>query len=377
MDNFIFTRRGLGPDDMREICEGMISDAVVSIYTLAGSITFSQLPPLTSDYIGYVYEITEDFTTTEDFVEGAGKNFPSSTNVSIVNRGTKENPVLKYDASIGDLSSFQTKRLDTAVGDQTTVEGALQALSSGKVDKNGTDSLMSADEHTKLSGIAAGAEVNVQSDWNEADTESDAYINNKPTLGTAARKDYTDLIRPNSHDLAESGSVYNAIIEAMSSVYTPRGSITCEELVSSMLTASNVGNCYNVTNNGTTTADYVQGAGKTINAGDTIGIIKAGADIYKFNLMGNTLDLHDYQTKTIETSVAGQSTVQTALTALNTNKAEKSELGGKTDKVTNAVSGNFASLDSNGNLMDSGKSASDYYTKSEIDTLLASYLRLE
>lgn len=33
----------------------------------------------------------------------------------------------------------------------------------------------------KLEGISAGAEVNVQSDWNVADTTSDAYIKNKPS----------------------------------------------------------------------------------------------------------------------------------------------------------------------------------------------------
>lgn len=35
---------------------------------------------------------------------------------------------------------------------------------------------------TKLEGIAAGAEVNVQADWNESDSSSDAYIANKPDL---------------------------------------------------------------------------------------------------------------------------------------------------------------------------------------------------
>jgi hypothetical protein len=40
---------------------------------------------------------------------------------------------------------------------------------------------MSADDKEKLDGIAIGAEVNVQSDWNETDSESDAYIKNKPS----------------------------------------------------------------------------------------------------------------------------------------------------------------------------------------------------
>ena len=34
----------------------------------------------------------------------------------------------------------------------------------------------------KLEGIATGAEVNVQSNWNESDSSSDAYIQNKPDL---------------------------------------------------------------------------------------------------------------------------------------------------------------------------------------------------
>lgn len=37
---------------------------------------------------------------------------------------------------------------------------------------------------TKLNGIAAGAEVNVQADWNVTDINSDAYIKNKPVTTT-------------------------------------------------------------------------------------------------------------------------------------------------------------------------------------------------
>ena len=39
---------------------------------------------------------------------------------------------------------------------------------------------------TKLDNIAATAEVNVQANWNEASSSSDAYIQNKPTLFTEA-----------------------------------------------------------------------------------------------------------------------------------------------------------------------------------------------
>jgi hypothetical protein len=47
-----------------------------------------------------------------------------------------------------------------------------------------TDNNYTTAEKTKLAGIQAGAEVNVNADWNA--TSGDAQILNKPTLGTAA-----------------------------------------------------------------------------------------------------------------------------------------------------------------------------------------------
>ena len=41
---------------------------------------------------------------------------------------------------------------------------------------------MSAADKTKLDDIASGAEVNVQSDWNQTDDEADDFIKNKPTI---------------------------------------------------------------------------------------------------------------------------------------------------------------------------------------------------
>jgi hypothetical protein len=62
---------------------------------------------------GYVYDIINDFTSTSDFVEGAGHTVESGTNIVVVNTGTKATPVLKYDLFSGilNLTSFQTKSL--------------------------------------------------------------------------------------------------------------------------------------------------------------------------------------------------------------------------------------------------------------------------
>ena len=57
-----------------------------------------------------------------------------------------------------------------------------------------TDNNYTTSDQTKLSGIEAGAEANVQSDWTQSDNTSDDYIKNKPTLATVATSgDYTDL----------------------------------------------------------------------------------------------------------------------------------------------------------------------------------------
>lgn len=47
-----------------------------------------------------------------------------------------------------------------------------------------TNGLMSSTDKAKLNGIASGANVNVQSDWNQTDTSKDAFIKNKPTIPT-------------------------------------------------------------------------------------------------------------------------------------------------------------------------------------------------
>lgn len=67
--------------------------------------------------------------------------------------------------------SLVTNDIEDLQGSVTTLEG--------KVDQTYT-----SEEKSKLANIAANAEVNVRSDWNESDSGSDAYILNKPTIPT-------------------------------------------------------------------------------------------------------------------------------------------------------------------------------------------------
>lgn len=83
-----------------------IDAKIGSTYKAKGSVAFASLPSLTSANEGNVYNITDAFTTTSDFVEGAGNDYPAGTNVVIINTtGT----TYKYDVLGGfvDLSPYQ------------------------------------------------------------------------------------------------------------------------------------------------------------------------------------------------------------------------------------------------------------------------------
>ncbi len=147
--------------------------------------------------------------------------------------------------------------------------------------------------------------------------------NNTPLdVGTAAFKDFSDVVRAGDHRLVESNAVANSINQALSSIYTPRGDIACADLTSALLIEANIGNVYETSDAGTTSALFIQGADHPIVRGDNVGIIKAGQNAIMFNLMGNAFDLHDYQKKELDTPLmiggVSRTTVESALGALNT-----------------------------------------------------------
>lgn len=87
----------------------------------------------------------------------------------------EQNVNADWNANSGDAQILNKPDLTVyALADDVTT-----ALG-GKVDKETGRSLMSADEHTKLTGVEAGAQVNVQSDWEQNNSNADDFIKNKP-----------------------------------------------------------------------------------------------------------------------------------------------------------------------------------------------------
>lgn len=147
--------------------ESAITSQIGRVYKPGGSKTFADLPEASAATLGYVYNITDAFTTTDAFAEGAGKTFAAGTDVGVVQDGE----TYKYNvfAQFNDMSGYVQK------------DGA-KVLS----DNNYSDT-----DVAKLGGIAEGATKVEQST-----TEGNIKVNGveTPVVTIASETDVAEVI---------------------------------------------------------------------------------------------------------------------------------------------------------------------------------------
>ena len=181
--------------------------------------------------------------------------FNTTTNKAMVYDGT--NWVPWQDTTYTPASATPKMDGTAAVGTSTKYarEDHVHPSDTTKVDKVSGKGLSTNDytdaEKTKLSGIASGAEVNVQSDWNQSTTSADDYIKNKPTLGTAAAKGVDTSISTGSGsvNLPTTGAVVSYVGSAISAVDAMRfkGGLTGGATPGTFTPAAVRGDTYRVT----------------------------------------------------------------------------------------------------------------------------------
>ncbi len=118
--------------------------------------------------VQYTSAIADATTSVAGLMSGTDK-----TKLDGVAAGAEVNVLSDWDATTGDavISNKPNVQYTEAIADATTSVAGL----------------MTSTDKTKLDGVAGGAEVNVQADWDAA--TGDAAISNKPTLGDSAAKD--------------------------------------------------------------------------------------------------------------------------------------------------------------------------------------------
>lgn len=89
-----------------------INSAISGVYTPKGSIAFKSLPTAAAGNKGWVYNVTDAFTTTAAFVEGAGHAYGAGTNVVCVDVGGGS---YKWDVLAGmiDLTELTADEVQT------------------------------------------------------------------------------------------------------------------------------------------------------------------------------------------------------------------------------------------------------------------------
>ena len=154
-----------------------VPDRWVSAIT-SSNITLSKLETTKVDLSGYVEKTTtiagidlQDNITTSELKTALGVSTLEGyfTNGVANNADKLDGHDTNYFATASELDNKQDKITST------------NKLSADLISDGTTNKVFTATEKTKLSGIASGAEVNVQSDWNENTSTSDAFIKNKPT----------------------------------------------------------------------------------------------------------------------------------------------------------------------------------------------------
>lgn len=92
--------------------QAAISSAVAGVYTPKGSIAFASLPTAAAGNKGWVYNISDAFTTTAVFIEGAGHSYGAGTNVVCVDAGSGS---YKWDVLAGtiDLTELTADEVQT------------------------------------------------------------------------------------------------------------------------------------------------------------------------------------------------------------------------------------------------------------------------
>lgn len=146
----------------------------------SGTASSVTIPAATTSSAGLMTDA--DKTKLDGIASGAEVNVQSDWNQadSTADDYIKNKPTIPQGVTVDSaLSTTSTNPVENRV-----ITNALD----NKVDKETGKGLSTNDfttaEKNKLAGIQAGAEQNVQSDWNEADSTSDAYILNKPSIPT-------------------------------------------------------------------------------------------------------------------------------------------------------------------------------------------------
>ena len=162
--------------------KGLNSDVVLTAADVNALSASTVIPTVNNATLTIQKNGTTVTTFTANSAQNATANISVPTKVSDITNDlnfVEETDLanVAFSGAYADITG--TPYIPTKTSDLTNDSNFASDANYVHTDNNFTTALKD-----KLNGIAAGAEVNVQSDWDVTDTSSDAFIKNKPAIPT-------------------------------------------------------------------------------------------------------------------------------------------------------------------------------------------------
>lgn len=162
--------------------KGLNSDVVLTAADVNALPASTVIPTVNDATLTIQKNGTTVATFTANSAQSATANISVPTKVSDITNDLnfveeKDLAGVAFSGAYADITG--TPYIPTKTSDLTNDSDFVSDANYVHTDNNFTTALKD-----KLNGIATGAEVNVQSDWNVTDTTSDAFIKNKPAIPT-------------------------------------------------------------------------------------------------------------------------------------------------------------------------------------------------
>lgn len=204
LETTLSTRVGAAETDIDNIEEKIPSQASSSNQLADKDFVNSSINAFAAFYItknaqGDPFATKAELNNATVFYSGGAIRTPTTNDYCIVladeskQSSTGVDPTTRYSYQ-GNQWEFQYKINDTPL-----TAAQLATLNSG----------MTSADKTKLDGIQAGAEVNVQADWNQNDSSADDYIKNKPNIPAGVVVD--TVLDATSNNAIANSAVTNAV----------------------------------------------------------------------------------------------------------------------------------------------------------------------
>lgn len=155
---------------------------LADVYKPQGSIAFASLPatPNESNY-GYVWNITNDFTTDSRFIEGAGKKYSAGTNVGVINQdGQYYYDILGNFVDLSNYAKIDGNYQEMTVGQATNAQNAANVIS--QINGHAISDIFETDGTTVKEATQAESAIN-DGDGNQISTTYAKQNGSYPTLG--------------------------------------------------------------------------------------------------------------------------------------------------------------------------------------------------